>query len=207
MTSSILQDAAAGKAIIQPWTVQQYHFAIENGLLAEDPAFELLNGFIIRKDRAKAGENPKTIGDRHRIAVSRLAQMSSLFEPHNCFLQSQQPITLPPHSEPEPDIAIIRGVLDDYLHHAPTAADVVSVIEVADDSLSRDLGTKLRMYARAGIQHYVVVDLVHNVVLVHSAFAGSGTYHEPASLSRGQTLAIPTGGSQTIDVAVSRLLP
>lgn len=207
MTPSILKEAAAGRAIIQPWTVEQYHFAIENGLLAEDPAFELLDGFIVRKDRAKAGEDPMTIGDRHRIAVTRLGQMSSLFEPHNCFLQSQQPIILPPHSEPEPDIAIVRGALDDYQDHAPTAADVISVIEVADDSLSRDLGPKLKMYARSRIPHYVVVDLVHNVALVHSVLAGSDSYHEPASLSRDQTLSIPTGGTATVDLAVARLLP
>src|SRR4051794_25621811 len=119
MSSSILEEAVAGRAMIPPWTVEQYHSAVENGLLAEDPAFELLDGFIVRKDRAKAGEDPTTIGDRHRIAVTRLARRAAEFDPHGCFLQSQQPVPLPPHNEPEPDIAIIRGVLDDYLDHAP----------------------------------------------------------------------------------------
>lgn len=76
MTSSILQDAAAGRAIIQPWTVDLYHHAIEQGWLEERTAFELLDGFVVRKDRATAGENPVTVGDRHRLAVQRLVKLA-----------------------------------------------------------------------------------------------------------------------------------
>ena len=71
--TTILQEAAAGRATIVPWTVEQYHRAIDSGLVPEDSAVELLEGFLVRKDRAKAGENPMTIGDRHRVAVVRLA--------------------------------------------------------------------------------------------------------------------------------------
>jgi hypothetical protein len=78
--STILQEAAAGRATIVAWTVEQYHRAIESGLVPDDTAVELLDGFIIRKDRAKAGESPMTIGDRHRVAVVRLAHTSPLFE-------------------------------------------------------------------------------------------------------------------------------
>ena len=204
--SSILHDAAAGRAIIQPWTVEQYHEAIKHGFIEETTAYELLDGLIVRKDRAKAGEDPTTVGDRHRIVVTRLAHLAPQFEPLGSFLQSQQPIALPPHDEPEPDAAIVRGSLEKYLDHPPGAADVLSVIEVADSSLSRDLGIKLRLYAAAGIGQYIVVDLVHDQVLVHEQQT-SGGFGEPTALKAGQALHIRAAAGKTVTVEVVRLLP
>jgi Uma2 family endonuclease len=205
MTSSILQEAAAGRAFIKPWTVDEYHRAIELGMLDEDPTYELIDGFIVAKDRAAAGEDIMTVGDRHRIVVNRLVQLSPEFPPRGCFLQSQQPIVVPPHNEPEPDIAIVRGSVDDYMDGPPTGNDVLWVIEVADSSRARDLGAKLVAYATAGIRHYVVVDLANRVVLVHEQPKGE-TYPAPLVLHPNQRLEIqcPNG---TVSVPVERLLP
>ena len=117
--TTILQEAAAGRATIVPWTVEQYHRAVETGVVPEDISVELIDGVIVKKDRAKAGEDPMTIGDRHRIAVLRLAQLAVAFEQLGSFLQTQQPISLPPINEPEPDAAVVRGEIDDYLDHPP----------------------------------------------------------------------------------------
>jgi Uma2 family endonuclease len=205
MTSSILQDATAGRAILQPWTIDLYHRAIAQGWLEERIAFELLDGFIVRKDRAAAGEDLVTIGDRHRLAVQRLVKLAPLFEALGCTLQVQQPIQLPPTSEPEPDGSVIRGSDDDYRDGPAGAANVTCVIEVADNSLARDLGLKLRMYAHAGIEQYVVVDLVHDVVLDHRRPTGE-TYEEVASLRSGQTVQL-RATTQAVAVPVDRLLP
>ncbi len=148
--TTILEEAAADRATIVPWTVEQYHRAIDAGFLGEDTAVELIDGFIVHKDRARAGDNPMTIGDRHRIAVLRLAQSAPAFEQLGCFLQTQQPISLPPLNEPEPDGAVVRGAIDGYLDHPPGPGDVSSVLEVPDSSLSLDLGPKLSAYAAAG---------------------------------------------------------
>lgn len=203
--TTILQEAAAGRATLVPWTVEQYHRAIDTGLLPDDTSLELLDGFIVRKDRATAGEDPVTIGDRHRIAVLRLAQTAPSFEPIGCFLQTQQPIALPPASEPEPDAAVVRGQIDDYTESPPEAGDLRSVIEVADSSLSIDLGPKLRTYARARIPQYIVVDLVNNRVLVHEQPTGDA-YARITTLRRGDTVQISAGDGR-IPFAVDRLLP
>lgn len=205
MTSSILQDATAGRAIILPWTVDLYHRAVTQGWLEESTAFELLDGFIVRKDRARAGEDLLTIGDRHRLAVQRLVKLAPLFEPLGCTLQVQQPIQLPPANEPEPDGSVIRGTDDDYRDGPPGAVGVTCVIEVSDSSLARDLGLKLRTYARAGIEQYVVVDLVHDVVLDHCRPLGDG-YEEVAALRSGQTVQL-RAATQAVSVPVDRLLP
>jgi Uma2 family endonuclease len=205
MTSSILHDATVGRAIIQPWTVDLYHRAITQGWLEESTAFELLDGFIVRKNRARDGEDLVTIGDRHRLAVQRLVKLASLFEPLHCTLQVQQPIQLPPTDEPEPDGSVIRGIDDDYRDGPAGAADVTCVIEVSDSSLSRDLGLKLRLYARAGIEQYVVVDLVHDLVLDHRRPEGD-RYEEVAALRAGETVQLRAATS-TVSVHVDRLLP
>jgi Uma2 family endonuclease len=203
--TSILQEAAAGRATIVAWTIEQYHRAIASGLVPEDTSVELLDGFIVRKDRAKAGEDPMTIGDRHRVAVVRLAHSAPLFETLGCFLQTQQPVSLPPAHEPEPDAAVVRGRIDDYLASPPRAADLLSVIEIADSSLSLDLGPKLRAYAGAGVPQYIVVNLVEDRVLVHEGPAGE-SYSRVTVLTGGETLQIAAGSAQ-VALSVERLLP
>jgi hypothetical protein len=202
---TIVQDATEGRAILRPWTVDLYHHAIAEGWLEETTAFELLDGFIVRKDRAKAGQDLVTIGDRDRLAVLRLVKLAARFEPLGHTLQVQQPIQLPPTNEPEPDGSVIRGLDDDYRNGPPGAADVTCVIEVADNSLSRDLGVKLHMYARAGIAQYVVVDLVHDVVLDHRQPSGE-EYQAVRSLRADDDVELCAGESG-VSVPVSHLLP
>lgn len=202
---TILEEAAAGRATLVPWTVERYHRALRSGLLEDNTSLELIGGFIVQKNRASSGEDPMTIGDRHRVAVVRLAQSASSFEERGCFLQTQQPVSLPPLNEPEPDGAVVRGTIDDYLDHPPGAGDVLAVIEVADSSLSLDLGPKLAAYAAAGICEYIVADLVHDRVLVHKRPEGS-SYASVSVLQRGEAVSIatPQGGVQ---IQVERLLP
>jgi Uma2 family endonuclease len=204
-SNSILQDATEGRAIVHPWTVDLYHHAMAEGWLEESGAFELLDGFIVRKDRAKAGEDLVTIGDRHRLAVQRLVKLAARFEPLGHTLQVQQPIQLPPTNEPEPDASVIRGIDDDYRNGPPGAANVTCVIEVADNSLPRDLGVKLQMYARAGIGLYVVVDLVNDVVRDHRQPSGDA-YQAMVSLRAGDDLEL-SAGEHGVSIPVRQLLP
>ena len=52
-TSPLLRDAAEGRAMLLPWTVEQYHWAIETGYVPEDTAYELLDGWIVRNANAR----------------------------------------------------------------------------------------------------------------------------------------------------------
>jgi Uma2 family endonuclease len=202
---TILEEAAAGRVTIVPWTIDQYHRAIKAGLVPEDTALELIDGFIVRQNRAAAGEDPTTIGDLHRVAVMRLAQSAPAFAVHGCFLRTQQPLSLPPDNEPEPDAAVVRGVVDDYRDHPPTAEHVSCVLEVADSSLSIDLGPKLLVYARAGVWQYLVADLVNDHLLVHEQ-PENGRYTLVTTLYRGDTVPIAAGASH-VAMEVDRLLP
>jgi Uma2 family endonuclease len=205
MPPSILQDALEGRAFIKPWTVEEYHQAIDCGMLVETPEYELIDGFIVVKDRAKAGEDRMTIGDRHALVVQRLVRLAPLFDAQGCHLRIQQPFAVPPINEPEPDAAVVVGNEDDYASRRPDPTEVLCVIEVADSSRSRDLGPKLRVYASAGIQQYVVVDLVNNVVLVHTSPSGE-SYPQPAQLGRSDVLQVRCAAG-AVEVPAERLLP
>ncbi|MCH5377820.1 MAG: Uma2 family endonuclease [Planctomycetes bacterium] len=67
-------------------------------------------------------------------------------------------------SVPEPDVAWVRGGI--YRQRRPEPNDVLLLIEVADTSISHDLGTKQNLYAQAEILEYWVVDISKSQVTV-----------------------------------------
>lgn len=189
------------------WTVDQYHQAIEAGLLTEEP-YELLDGYMVRKDRSKAGEDPMTIGLHHAWAVQNLVRLGRKLDALGCYMQVQQPISLPPRDEPEPDGAVIQGELDDYRKRQPGPKDVLCVIEVADSSLNRDRTVKQRIYANAGIPQYVIINLFDAVVEVYTEpMVGKGRYGKSVALAARQSVELPAATGRKLTIPVRRLLP
>src|SRR5262249_8554620 len=86
-------------------------------------------------------------------------------------VRAQGPIALDDTSEPEPDLAVVRGDLRDYVYAHP--ADPVLVVEVSLTSLEFDRVHKSSLYARAGRPEYWIVNLVDRVVEVRRAPAPS----------------------------------
>jgi Uma2 family endonuclease len=74
-------------------------------------------------------------------------------------VRSQKAITLT-DSEPEPDIAVVPGPATRFLQHHPGPVDVALLVEVSDATLLHDRNEKGRIYARAGISVYWIVNLV-----------------------------------------------
>ena len=72
---------------------------------------------------------------------------------------TQNPVRLPPDSEPQPDVALIKPSPDRYRAALPTAADVLLVIEVADTTVEYDREIKLPLYARHSIPEVWLIDL------------------------------------------------
>src|SRR5687768_5094446 len=94
-------------AQVVPLTVQQYHRMIETGILPEGEPIELLDGLLVRKDRSRTGEDPMTVNPDHSGAVDRLNALNPKLGRLGCYMRIQQPVTLPPNNEPEPDVAIV----------------------------------------------------------------------------------------------------
>ena len=84
---------------------------------------------------------------------------------YHAMIEAGIPLT---DSEPEPDLMVARGDSADYPDSHPKAADVALVVEISDTTLARDRGAKMRMYARAGIPAYWIVDLNESRVEVRT---------------------------------------
>lgn len=87
------------------------------------------------------------------------------------FLNLEGPVDVAPEdnptSEPEPDIAVLSKAATAYMKAGPGAADVRLLIEISDSTPACDLGPKARLYARAGIPDYWVVDVAARRIIVH----------------------------------------
>ncbi len=188
--------------------VGQYRRMLETGILHDGDPIELLDGLLVYKDRSALGEDPMTVGERHAIAIGLLMDLGILLQRLGCHIRCQLPITLPPHHEPEPDGAIVRGRRRDYARRHPGAEDVLCLFEVAESSLRQDRTEKAELYAAAGIGQYVIVNLVDNRLEVHTQpRARRGRYARTAHLKPGASLALNLGEGMRVEIEVRDLLP
>lgn len=131
------------------FNVDDYYRLAEAGILKEDARVELIRGEIIEM-------NP--IGSRHAACVDRL---NRLLNQHisDQIVRIQNPIRIEHHSEPEPDLALLKYRDDYYAQDHPQPNDVLLLIEVSDSTLIYDQQIKIPLYAEANIPEVWVVNL------------------------------------------------
>lgn len=159
----------------QRLTVAQYQKMIAAGVIESDEPVELLEGYLV----LKMPRNPIHDGVMDLIRDTVTAAL-----PTGWFLRCQQAVTLP-DSQPEPDFAVVRGNSRTFFGHHPLPSEIGLLIEVANTSLARDRLDKSRIYARAGILAYWVINLDDRTVEVFTqpsgptaapAYASTDTY-------------------------------
>jgi Uma2 family endonuclease len=143
---------------VRRFTVDEYHRMIHLGILKEDDPVELLEGWIV----AKMPRNPP-----HDVAVALTQTALSAAVPQAWICRGQSAVTTT-DSEPEPDIAVVRGPIRRYVANHPGPADTGLVVEVADSTLTRDRTLKARLYARAAIPIYWIVNIPNRQIEVYS---------------------------------------
>jgi Uma2 family endonuclease len=84
--------------------------------------------------------------------------------PAGFFVDRECPISCQ-HSEPEPDIAVFSGNIEDYESSHPTTAELV--IEVAINTQQRDR-IKAGIYAGAGVKEYWLIEPEAGLVTLHT---------------------------------------
>jgi Uma2 family endonuclease len=149
---------------IRSLTSADYYQMMESGIIREGEKVELISGQIFTM-AAK--------GTRHTLSTRKLFKQFLALIGDQADVQSQDPITLPNNSEPEPDIVIARLRSDDYANSHPAPADIILVIEVADSSIKFDRDTKAPLYATAGISEYWIVNLIDNQLEIYRQPEGS----------------------------------
>ncbi|HBI44631.1 MAG TPA: Uma2 family endonuclease [Planctomycetales bacterium] len=139
-------------------SVDNYHAMMEAGILLDGDPVELLEGLLVEK----MSKNPAHVlsSGLTRKSLERLA-------PADWFVNAQDPITTM-DSEPEPDLSVVRGDPRRYKTRHPGPQDLALVVEVSDSTLQRDRTMKLRLYARAMIPIYWIVNLVEGRIEVYT---------------------------------------
>lgn len=150
------------------FTVEEYYRMAETGVLRPDARVELLNGEII---------DMSPIGPFHGGVTNYLNEIFTAASKGRWLTSVQNPTRLDDHSEPQPDVMLLKPVPDFYRRRHPQPADVFLLVEVSDSSLTTDREDKIPAYGRAGIAEVWIVDLNELTVEVHREphFTGYGS--------------------------------
>jgi Uma2 family endonuclease len=165
------------EAALHRFNVKDYYRMAEAGVLRPDARVELLDGRII---------DMSPIGPLHGGVVNRLNRFFHRYANDRWLQAVQNPLHLEDHSEPQPDLMLLRPAADDYDSRHPTPDEVFLLIEVSDSTLEADRETKLPSYGRAGIAEVWIVNLAEGTLEV---------YREPHSAGYTSTQILHDGDS------------
>jgi len=139
-------------------TVDDYHKMIDLGVYGPEDKLELLEGELYHK---------MTIGNPHWYVVTKMHKLLEKLIGDQSIISLQNPVTMRPVSEPEPDIAVLKPYVLDKAKK-PSAKDVFFIIEVAESSLDLDRGRKFTLYAKHGIPEYWIVNLKESQIEIYT---------------------------------------
>ena len=173
------------------FSVQDYYRMAETGVLRPDVRVELLDGKII---------DMSPIGPFHGGLVKRLSRIFNLKAQGRWLVSTQDPLRLDDHSEPEPDVMLLKPAADDYTSRHPQPEDVFLLIEVADSTLEYDREEKLPAYGRAGVTEFWIVNLQEATLEIYREphFTGYGLKTVLHAGDQARPLAFPDAA---VDVA------
>ncbi len=169
------------------FTLDEYHKMIQTGLLMSGEPYELLEGNLVRK---------MSHGSPHDSAIQALFKRILRALPIGWDVRCQLATTLPTGSEPEPDLAVVRGDENTYWNRHPNPADIGLLIEVSDSSLLIDCHDKGSIYAREAIPIYWVVNVVDRIIEVYTQPNGEG---ETAAYAKREDYAVGTSVPLVLD--------
>ncbi len=159
---------------------------------------ELLDGLLV------VGE-PQ--GSGHAARVMHIGQVLAAAFGGGWHARLQAPLALDDDSEPEPDLAIVRGAALDYASAHPSTAALI--VEVAESSLRLDRRFKAELYARARLPEYWIVNLVDGTLEVHRephADVGANAFYRVVEILRPPATVTPLA-APTVTIPVADLLP
>lgn len=178
---------------VRRWTRGEYERMVDAGILGPGDRVELIEGEVVRM-------TPQN--EPHAAAVSLAEEALREAFGEGFLVRPGLPLALSSDSEPEPDVAVVPGTARNYVNVHPSTA--LLILEIANSSLAYDRGRKARLYARAGLADYWIVNLVDRVVEVS---------HDPSPDGYGARLVLRAGESMAPlarpkhPIAVSDLLP
>jgi Uma2 family endonuclease len=199
-TSPAATEPYGGMTYMRKFTLDEYHEMIRTHILTEEDPVELLEGYLV----LKMPRSPE-----HDAAIRKLDKRLQRLIPDTFTLSNQCAATLNNDSEPEPDFTIARGGESTYDTRHPGPADTALVIEVSASSLARDRTDKARIYARAGIPVYWIVNVIDRQIEVYTQPSGpceSPAYAKQDVFALGVSVPVVLDGNTAGTIAVSDVM-
>lgn len=196
----VTEDPTEENFVPQPyrWTYEQFNEVGDMGLFEGRRAI-LVEGEILAMPAMKKP---------HRTALALAdAAFSAAFGPQY-FMSMQSPFKVGKATDPEPDLAVIKGFVQDYADQDLTAAEII--VEISDTTYAYDRREKASLYAKAGVQDYWIVRLKTRQIEVYRQPQPDNTQplgfgYGEKTVYEGDAIIHPLGAANPI--AVSALLP
>ena len=181
------------------WTRDEYYRMGELGWFTGQRV-ELIDGEIMVL--SPQGPSHATSTDRVRRTLERTFG-------EGVWVRMQLPVDFGSYSEPEPDVSVVAGSLEDYTSAHPTTA--LLIVEVSDSTLSYDRNRKASLYARVGIADYWIINLVGSQLEVRrhpvpNASKRYGFDYDEVTILHEADTVVPLCRPQ-VRIPVSDLLP
>ena len=182
------------------WKRVEYERLVDRGVFEPGDRIELIDGLLLVSEPQSSP---------HYTAIQLVERVLSRAFGEGWTVRTQAPIALDDTSEPEPDVAVVRGGVRDFAAAHP--ADPVLVVEVAVSSLAFDREHKASLYARAGRPEYWIVNLIDRVLEVRRdpAPEPSAPYGWDYAFVDvlGPTDRVSARGAPAVEISVVDLLP
>ncbi len=179
------------------FTNAEYHALAWAEILEPDERVQLIAGDIIVMS---------PVGNRHAECVDLIDDVFTpvRLAPARARVRVQGPMVMPDHSEPEPDLMLLKLREGGYISGHPRPEDVLLLVEVSDSTLRYDRDVKLSLYAAAGVPEVWLVNLREDWV---------GSFTKPAEDGYRATRRYALGDSiapqafPDISIPVERIIP
>lgn len=176
------------------FSVEAYHRMARAGVFGPDERVELIEGEIV---------DMSPIGREHAACVTWLDRRFQRVLGDRAVIIVQNPLELPPRSETQPDVALLKWRKDLYRSALPTGGNTLLAIEVADTTYEKDHDVKMPLYARQGIVESWIVDIPGESIEVFVK-PGPRGYRRVTRFGRGKV--VRPSAFPDVGVAVSEVL-
>jgi Uma2 family endonuclease len=157
----------------------------------------LINGRIVEKEL----KNPE-----HSTSLERTRRGIDRALPTGWHTRQEQPVRIPNRrSEPEPDVSVARGAIEDYAKRHPGADDLALVVEVTRSSVAKDRALA-RVYGAGRIPAYWIVNVPRRQLEVYEG-PTDVKYRAPRILGLTDTVSLVIDGQVVGQIAVADLFP
>ncbi len=129
------------------WTRDEYYKMAELGFF-DGKKVELIEGAIIEVAPMKS---------LHMTGITLTSRILEQIFSRDYTIRVQCPLSFGEMTEPEPDVAVVKGEVREFADAHPQTAELV--VEVSDSTLRYDRTKKAGLYAKHKIQDYWILDV------------------------------------------------